>query len=183
MDRALFKKGDICFVMHRDSWLSKAIAWFMSKSWTKSSSWSHTNFIMHVTDERVYVFESMDAQAGIGWVERYMNNPSVSMEIWSLDVMTDQDREAMVQAALPKYDAWYGFLQLISLAVRGIAKKLGGHVRNFIRQGWVCDELVLDSLKATSVKEFQKIDSKNYDTEDVYELVTSHPSARKVLSK
>src|SRR5574339_318080 len=101
------KPGDIGFVIHKDNWISKTIAWFMG------SKWSHTAIILHPTDKRTYTIETSDFQVSIQIFEDYLKDTNIKMEIWSPS-LTDEERKIITNKALSHLGEIYGYLQLIS---------------------------------------------------------------------
>ena len=161
------KKADIGFLIHRDNWMSRTIAWFMR------SRWSHAFLIKHVTDEDVYTLETSDFEVTIGMLQLYVDDPNVELEIWSPKNIDDEERKRIVIESEKTYGTVYGYLQLVSFGIRCILKRFNIHIKNFIRQGMVCDHVVLYGYRISSIAKLRGIDPESIDSEELYQLVKS----------
>jgi len=170
-----FQKGDIGFVMHHDNRISRAIAWFMG------SKWSHTTLVIDV-GERTYLSETSDYEVTIGWIERYILDPQVSMEVYRLPDLSDAEKLEIVSRALSQQERLYPYWQFISLGLRGLLKKVGIHIGNYMPWGYDCSEHVAYALVKTHYPELQK-DPQDQDTEDFYQIVKNIPGISLVYSQ
>jgi hypothetical protein len=171
------KKGDIGFLMHHDNIISKTIAWFMQ------SKWSHSFIIADVIDDRIYILETSDFEVTFGYLERYLNDPHCSMEIYSFDSLTEAKRTDMVQHAINLYfGSVYGYLQLISLGIRRLLGRIGIKIKNFFRQGVVCCGVPMSALSITTILPFTNMDPESKDTQEFYEMIKTS-SAKLVYSQ
>lgn len=172
-----FKPGDVFFLMHHDNWISKALAFFMR------SKWSHGFIVIEQTSQFCYILETSDFEVVIADLDRYIADPNTSMEAYRFSDLSDQDAiEMMKYAVNANLGIVYGYLQLISLAIRCMFKWVGIKIPNFIQQGLVCDENVIIALK-DKLPEFAKIPPKSIDTEDLYQMVKALPTVSQIYSK
>ena len=171
--------GDIGFVMHNNSWVSKAISWFMN------SKWSHCFIIIDTSSEdRTYVSETSDYQVAVGWVERYMQDPHVSaLEIVRLPNLPYPEQLEIKSRGLDLYEKLYPYWQFIPLAVRGLLKRIKIRLKNFLPFGYNCNENVLYILQNTHYPELKGNDIYAGDTEDFYQLMKKIPGVTTVYSK
>ena len=65
----------------------------------------------------------------------------------------------------------YGYLQFISLGIRGLFKRVNIKIQNFIPWGWVCSEVVAAVLTKLPIEYFNKRDAKIFDAQDLYEKI------------
>jgi hypothetical protein len=157
--------GDIVFVIHKDNWISKAIAWFMK------SRWSHSLMIAEQTGARTYTVETSDFQVIHGDFSIYEKSPFVEYEIYRPQKIGTDVREKMVRLSSEKLLEVYGYSQLISFGIRRILMRLGIKIHNFFRQGVVCNGVVLYGARALPYPSFNGIDPESIDTEEMYQLV------------
>lgn len=165
------KPGDIGFIMHRDSWLSKAIAWFMGPSFTKPSRWSHTFMVLDPDEDRVYLSETSSFEVWIGDLTTYLKNPNAEFEIYTPKLLSDAQRKQVALKAHENFGEVYGYLQLLSLGIRCILKKMHIRIPNFIKAGIVCSHNVVYGYQSTDIPEISGIDPESLDTEDLYQIV------------
>ena len=106
------KPGDVCFVMHNDSWLSRAIAWFMG------SQWSHSFIVLEVAADRTYIMETSDYTVTFGHLERYLQDPNVTLEAYTSDMTVEQGTAMMLTVIMVicKWPALLSFCCLAELA-------------------------------------------------------------------
>lgn len=173
---AELKVGDMGFIFHRDNPMSKVIAWFMG------SRWSHSFIVLEVTPMRTYICELSDFTVTIGAIDRYMTDAQVDLEVWSPN-LTSEQREKMAAASLTQYNTLFGYTQLLSLALRRMLMRIGIRIPNWIRQGLVCDQLVLYGYQFSPISPFAGMDPKSADTEEMYQMMLRSGAFTKVLEK
>lgn len=160
-----FKPGDIFFINHHDNPLSKVIAWFMK------SSFSHSGLILEQTSKRTYTLETSDYEVTQSLFEDYIDDPYVSIEVYRKEDLSDEEREDIMERALAVDNAGYGYLQLLSFAVKRLLKRVNISIPNIIRQGLVCCHVVLYGYQGSGIKELDKVDPENWDTQELYDFV------------
>lgn len=172
------EKGDIVFVMHHDNWISRAIAWFMG------SKWSHCLLVIDPSSsERNYTSETSDYEVTIGWVERYTEDPNVSMDIYRLPALSELEKQTVVSRALSQEESLYPYWQFIALAVRCLFKKVGLKIGNFLPLGYTCNEHVMYAYDESHYPELNHLDPHSMDTEDFYRLIKSIPGVKGIYWK
>jgi len=176
-----FLPGDVAFVMHWDNWMSKAISWFTQIPGLPR--FSHTVLIVESAPDRTYTSETSDYESTIGWIERYTTDPNVYMEVWRLPDMTDGERATAVMRGLSQQETVYPYWQLLSLAIRGILKKIGIHIGNILPWGYDCNEHVHYSLLKTHYPELANTEPHSLDNLDFYKLYTGISGAQKIYTK
>lgn len=175
-----FVAADICFSMCTKNWLSKAIAWFMG------SKWSHSFIVIESSKLYTYVCETSDFEVTIGVLEDYLVDPTVNLVVYRINTLSLIDRDKIVKECLKNNREMYGYLQLISLGIRRLLKRIGIHIPNFIRQGIVCDQNVLYGYTKSRVPTLAGIDPESIDTEEFYQLILDlekNKIAQKVFEK
>lgn len=166
MKKPVLQPADIGFLMHHDAPVSKIIAKFMG------SKWSHTFLIAEQTTARTYTVETSDYHVETGWFDRHLADPNVSMVIFRPTKLGLADKQRVVSVAIGTcYHTRYGYLQLLSLGIRRLLMRFGVVVKNFIRQGMVCDHVVLYGYRGTDIPGLMHIDPESIDTEEVYQLL------------
>jgi len=162
-----FQPGDVAFIMHHNSWISKAFAWFMG------SKWSHCFIIWESTEHNTYLLETSDYEVINSTLDKYLNDPYVEMSIYSRHDMSDEDRLYAMQLAQETcLGTTYGYFQLISLAIRALLKKMGIQSVNWIRQGYTCNEVVLTALSSIHSSGLYQVDPKSLDTQDIFAFIS-----------
>lgn len=172
------KSGDIFFVMHHDNRLSRLFAWFMK------SRWSHTGLIFDVTDDarRVYTLETSDFEVTHQEFYDYLKDPNVSLEVWRFTNLNDDEVGEILDAANSVRGRVYGYLQLLSLAVRDIGKRFHINIPNFLKIGVICCDVILYGYGKSKIKELN-IDPRSIETEDLYKIISSNANALKIMEK
>lgn len=165
MERLELMAGDIAFVIHKDNWISKAIAWFMK------SKWSHSLMIAEQTNARTYTVETSDFQVIYGDFALYENDPNVEFEVYRPQKIGTDTRELAVNQSAEKLLEVYGYSQLISFGIRRLLMRVGIKVPNFFRHGVVCNGVVLYGARVYPYPSFMGIDPESIDTEEMYQLV------------
>ena len=169
-----FRPGDIGFVMHPKSLISRTIAKVMG------SKWSHS-FMVYDTGRKHYTVETTSYRVIIGNVEEYTKDKNCSMEIWRYMGLIEPFQYMVAEGSYEQYGKLYGYLQLISLGIRRLLMKFGITIRNFIRTGVVCDQVVLYGL--TKLIDFKDLDPESIDTEELYQLITNLPQFKLIYEK
>ena len=171
------KPGDIGFIIHKDNWISKAIAWFMG------SKWSHTFLVIDQSSKLTYTAETSDFEVTIGTVELYKLDPNVEMEIWTNDLMSEDEKQQSAAHAYKLYGMNYGYLQLISLGIRRLLMRVGIKIKNFFRFGIVCTAVPLEGMRHIKASGLYGIDPESIDTEELYQKIKKSNKWRKVYTK
>lgn len=166
--------GDIVFVMHRDSWVSRTIAWFMA------SRWSHTALIFD-SGRHVITTETNPYCVKHGTMTALDRDKASEYEVWSPIGMSDWQRREIVDRSIDWIDKPYGWLQLFSLGVRRLVMRIGLKIPNFIRQGLVCNHVVLYAYIG-QIPQFPA-DPESIDTEELYQIVRGCGRFRLTRSK
>jgi hypothetical protein len=163
------RPGDAFFVLHKDNWISRAIAWFMD------SRFSHAGMILETTSQRIYTCETSDFEVAYFDFETYLKDPNVSLEVLRLPVSQDAGLQMAMEAA--KYQRTvYGYLQLlVSFSLREIIRKVFHRViPNFIRQGMVCCHVVLYACKKSGLPQLAAQDPEGLQTQETYDLLVAN---------
>jgi len=171
-----FKPGDIFFVMHNGSKLSRLMAWFMQ------SKWSHSGLIYEPTDRTIYTLETSDYEVTHQDFNTYINDSTVNLEVWSPVSLSDSDRLAVTSAAVLVEGDVYGYLQLLSLGLKDSLKRLGIKISNLLQIGVICCDVVIYGYAASNMQELH-IDPRSIDTQDLYEIVINSGKFIKVFEK
>ena len=171
------KRGDLFFIMHHDSGISKLIAWAMS------SQWSHCGLIYDVSEMHDYTLETNSYCVTHGTMRDYINNPNVTIEVYR-PICDQQMLDYGVEEARHKlFGAVYGYFQLLSLGIRRLFMQFKFKINNFIRQSVVCCHVVGYAYKAARVIGFESIDPEGFDTEELYQKVKASNHFRQVFKK
>jgi len=174
----IFQRGDIVFVMHKKNPISRDIAWFMG------SRWSHSALVIDSSDLRTYLCETSDFQVTIATLDRYLIDPDTSLEVWRLIAPIDpRTMERMLTRAISYEGQLFGYLQLLSLGLRRMLKRIGIQIPNFIRQGMVCTAIPLHAYSISRVPGLDGIDPESIDTEDLYVMLKQYGYFSMVYSK
>lgn len=168
------KPADIVFIMHHDSWVSRVIAWFMQ------SKWSHSALIFYVGAYEVFTTETNELCVKHGTLSKYLDDPNCSLEIWSPN-LSIEFRKSVAERSKYWIDSAFGWLQLISLGIRRLLMRIGIKIPNLIRQGMVCDHVILYSYGNT-IDSFPE-DKESIDTEELYQIVKNCGMFSKVYEK
>lgn len=120
----------------------------------------------------VYTLETDEWDVDHGNLEDYDTDPECSFEIWRKVDLTLAERYSIVKCANQKSRAVnYGWLQLISMAIRNLLRRVKVRIKNFIRQGVTCAGVPAYGYFMAQVSGFSAIDPEDIDTQDFYELV------------
>lgn len=163
------KTGDVAFVMHPDNIISKIIAWF------QSSKWSHCFIVVEQTNQNTYLLETTDFEVANSTLDKYLMDSKVHMEVYSIEGPSDDERNAALEYAKQQcFGKVYGYSQFFSLGIRGLLKKVGIRIGNFIPWGWVCSEVVTVALTRLRIPYFGGLNPKILDAQDLYEKVLTN---------
>lgn len=163
-----FLTGDIVFVMHTGSRLSRVIAWFMK------SKWSHSAIVAGKMGNTTMLCETSDLQSGYNILDRYIDDPKCSVRVYRRPFTLDEKRiifnNSKKQNGIP-----YGWFQLLSLALRRIVMRVTGkRIKNFIRQGQVCCATVGYCLAGSGEFDLAKRDPESYDTQELEDMMQAN---------
>lgn len=170
------KPGDIGFVMHKKNWISKTIAWFMS------SRWSHTFMIYDIGQYGIYIIETTDFEVTISPLTKYLTDRTCDVEIFKADISEDEQRDIILGSG-PLIGTIYGYLQLLSLGIRRILKRVGIHIGNFLRVGVVCNHVPLYGYTRTKIERLGGIDPESIDTEELYQIISKHEKFKLIYTQ
>lgn len=165
-DPTIFKPGDIFFLKTKDRWISKAIAWFMN------SQWSHCGIVIGNLPHDTVTLETSDFEVCRQSMRDYVYQP----HRYKLKVVRiiGENQNLSEQEALRVDDELsgkiYGYLQFISLAIRGLLKRVGKKIPNFIRQGIICTGVVVYAKQKIEGPLFG-VDAEDLDVEDLYQIL------------
>jgi len=168
-----FQPADVFFLIHSKNDISKAIAK------VTGSRWSHAGMIMEIGVFATYTIETCDFNVWTNHFEKYLTDQWVEMEVFRPKRELPM-KEQIVKAAQKTHGTIYGFLQFISLGIRARISRL---IPNFIRQGIVCNQVVLSGLTVSDIPGFQGIDPESMDQEELYKLVKNSPDFELVFEK
>jgi hypothetical protein len=158
-----FKTGDVAFVIHHENIISKIIAWFMK------SKWSHSAVVYGSMGDKTFVCETSDFEVVINNLDRYLNDPRCSVEVYRKPLTLD-DAVLIQKNSDQICGVIYGYLQLISLGIRRIFKL---KIKNFFKQGLVCCHVIsyaYDGIRGTG---FENLEPESFDTEELYQIIKS----------
>lgn len=165
-DPTIFKPGDVFFLKTKDRWISKAIAWFMN------SQWSHCGIVIGNLQHDTVTLETSDFEVCRQSMRDYVQHP----EKYRLKVIRiiGEDAALAEKEALRVDDELalkaYGYLQYISLAIRGLLKRVGKKIPNFIRQGIICSGVVVYAKQKIQGPLFG-VDAEDLDVEDLHVML------------
>jgi len=166
----MFQPGDVFFLIHSKNDISKAIAAFTG------SKWSHTGMIMEAGGYATYTIETCDFLVWTNHFEKYLNDPHCLMEVYRPKINPDK-LHIVIKAAQKTHGQMYGYFQFISLGIRGLLRvagflKLAKWLPNFIRQGIVCNQVVLTGYTHSDIPGLQGIDPESIDHEETYQIIS-----------
>lgn len=176
----MFKQGDIVFVMHHGNKISRVIAWFMQSNFSHSAIVCSESFFGNILLTETSDFEVMN-----NTLDRYIKDENVSIEIYRDDSISDQERHFIALESFKQVGNLYGYLQLISFAIRNIIKRITKKtIRHFIRQGQVCCSVIGYSYQNAlgNAHWLGRIDPESYETEELRQLCIKN-NLRKIYEK
>lgn len=161
-----FEAGDVGFVMHHNNWISRQLGWFMK------SKWSHAVLVYGKFSGGTLLVETTDYEVTYTRIEdKYLNDPEVSLEMWRPVRLSEEERKAIAERAAKWVGEEYGWLQIFSFAVVTLLARVGIKIKNFVRQGMVCNHVVSYGYQGSNVPLMDLPDPENYHTEQVYRMV------------
>lgn len=170
--------GDVCFVIHKNSFVSRMFAWFLQ------SKWSHAFLVVEQTQSKTYILETNDFGVVFSIADWYWAKADVEMEVWRKKGISDLARERVAKDAISS--AWgesYGYLQLIMTGVRRLLKRVGITIPHFLRWGIMCNHVVLYGYANSPGNPFYGLDPESIDTGEMYEAIRGSSEFELVLSK
>lgn len=167
MEKFEFREGDVCFAFGKKSWLSPIFAWFMR------SRWSHVFVVREVTPRSTYIVETTSFESAINVIDSYLDASESKLQVWRPTRLTQEQLRAVTDACTAMYGTPYGWLQFVSLGIRALLARVGIKIPNFIRQGTICDQLVLYGYTRSDIPGLAGIDPESVETQELYELVTA----------
>jgi hypothetical protein len=157
-----FKTGDVVFVMHNKNFISKLFASVMG------SEWSHSAVVYGELNGEDILLETNDYCVNLNYIKRYIEDKNCSIEVLSRPRQLAIEEIAQLrQQGRPLIGSLYGYLQLISLALRRLFK-LKTH--NFFRQGLVCCHVIGYCYKGID-SPLKTLDPESFDTQELYEML------------
>lgn len=155
--------GDVVFVMHHGSLISKIISWAMG------SKWSHSAIVYDNLAGKTLLCETSSFEVTLNWFNRYVSDKNTSIEVlrhhdW---VNVISGNEAKIQKSCDSLiGVVYGYTQLISLGLRRLLRL---RIGNLFRSGLVCCHVVGYGLHELPGTGFEKVDPESFDTEEMYQ--------------
>lgn len=174
----MFMKGAIGFSRKKKSWISKIIRWFTR------SEWSHT-FIIYQDEPEILVAEAGTFEVVLVPITKYESAKYVTTFFFPDPEKIGRDRiEAGISRARKNIEKTYGWLQLLGFVPVVIAKRLLGlKIKNPMRGGVVCSELVLECLRGMEPgTKWTLMQKDSVFPEDLFEELVNHSSFKRVSS-
>jgi len=163
--------GDIGFVFHTGNPISRLIAWFMK------SRFSHSFLVYGTLRDQTLVVETSDFEVVISTFDRYLADPRCRIEVYRPTTPGKPQRDLAARHASELLGTTYGYLQLLSLGLRRILRRLGVRIPNFIRQGVVCTAVPLYGWHGLGLPVLSQIDPESIDTEELHHILTQMPAS------
>lgn len=172
----LFAQGSIGFSRQKGSLLSKAIRWFTG------SKWSHT-FIVYQVDPEILVAEAGTFEVVLVPITKY-ESKKYETTFFFPDRIPFQEVQAGINRARKDIGKVYGWLQILGFIPVVIAKRLLGlKIKNSMRGGIICSELVLECLRGMEPgNRWDHMQKDSVSPEDLFEELSIHPAFRRVNS-
>lgn len=169
-------KGAIGFSRQKKNWLSKVIRWFTR------SQWSHT-FIIYQVEPEILVAEAGTFEVKIVPITKYESRKYATTFFFP-DHLPVTDIEIGIKRARADLEKPYGYLQILGFIPVVIAKRLLGlKIKNPMRGGMVCSELVLEYLRgADPMGRWMTLQKDSVSPEDIFEHLAAHTSFRRMDS-
>lgn len=167
-------KGAIGF-SRSNSFISKAIRWF------RKSTISHT-FIMitNENDEILLVLEAGKRQVQItSYYKYYGNKKKCHVELYVPNVSEEKINEAIIKM-IPYLDKGYGYSQLLGFALVSVLKWIGIKIKNPIKWGIICSELVRDFGILLGCHKFAKLDRDTTAPDDLLKIIKKSSKFKKI---
>jgi hypothetical protein len=177
------KPGNVAFVMHHDSKLSRLIAWFMRDKFRTAPDFSHSALVVESTENEVWLSETTDTQIAYGRLSSYLNDPRCSIEIFAPIDASAEEIAKCVEEAQNNTGKLYAYWQLISWAIVCLGAKLGVDIPNILPFGWVCNSHVLDGIRHFKAGPFYMIKQQSIHTMRMYAMMKESTAWVSVFSK
>lgn len=153
-------------------------------SWFMNFPFSHSGIVESVHGSKIYLRETSDFDVGLSLLNHYLEDPHTGFEVWSFPEIHDTVRDQMVNRSGQLDGDVYGYLQIVTLAVRCLMKRVGlKPFRNFLKIGTVCCHVVALAYQISGIREMVLDDYESEDTADLYQRVTTSGRAIKVMEK
>lgn len=157
----MFKPGQIGFVMHHDNLISKVIAWFMG------SKWSHSFLVIGEFHGRTLICETSDFHVTISDLDKYLLDRRCSVEVRGHGDLDKDSLRAMYSVVHEMNGEMYGYLQLASLGIRRVLKRINIRIPNLVKWGLVCCAVPIYALEVTPLN--LGVSAESIDTEELYQ--------------
>jgi len=168
------KRGVIGFATNNHSQISKIIRWF-----TKSK-WSHTFVITDVFMDRVYLMEANAGGTDFRTWREYSNPAVVPTELWQPMANAPAVDAALAKAQERFEGVTYGYFELLGIAMKILAAKMGLRFHDPIEQGAICSQVVWFYLQELFPKEFGDLDEHSVSPEDLHRIVSTSINFRRI---
>ena len=158
------RTGDVFFTFNKRNIISRLMRWFMG------SEWSHSGIVYAQTYSRNIVCETSDFHVKLDTFERYIADPNVSAIVYRHPewFQVIHGNEEFIREECDKLNGKiYGYLQLISFAVRLLLRRIGIKIPHFIRLGTVCNQVCAIPLNKLRDSWLDKVNPKSFDTEEM----------------
>jgi hypothetical protein len=132
------------------------------------SKWSHSALVAGPFLGQTALIETSDFHVTVNDLERYIQNPNVSIEVRRPPVSAEVAYEA-VKKAYRLNGQMYGYEQLLSFGVKALLARVKIKIRNFFRGGLVCCHVIFYAYEETGIS-IDVPDPEDCNTEDLYFL-------------
>lgn len=155
--------GDIVFSRDTTT-VSKIIQWFLG------CKWSHVFIVLDPDEDHTYILETSSYEVWINTLESYDVDPNAEYAVYRAD-LPPKVRSVVVKKCFEQKGKSYGYLQLFSLGLRSLLKKMKIVIPNLLRHGVVCCHIVMYGFRHSGIPQFHGMDPEALDTADVYDRV------------
>jgi hypothetical protein len=169
--------SDVGFLMQKNWLVARIIAWLMG------SKWSHSFIIIESGVLATYICETTEYEVVISPLKKYIDDENVNLEVFRPKKGRHEQKIKSAMECMNQIGTSYGWFQLVSLGLRRILMRLGIRIPNFIRQGVVCNGVVLYGLRNIPIRGVEGIDPESIDTEELYQIVSNSPDFERVFVK
>lgn len=153
--------GDVVFVNHKDSFISKLFSKIMA------SKWSHSAIVFDI-NKSILLLETNDYCVCPNYLERYFFDKNCTIQILRRpSTLSDFEKDLLIEQGKPLIGLMYGYLQLLTLSLRLLLKR---KIRNAFRQGLVCCHVIGYCFQGID-SPIRSIDPESFDTEELYQLL------------
>lgn len=153
--------GDVYFTMDNKDPVSAAMSKVMG------FPFSHSGLILGNLNGKTIVCETSSFEVVYSTFDKYEEDPTYTYEVWRhpdhFHVINGQESQIQENTTIV-LGIVYGYLQLISLAVRRI---ISMKLPNFIRQGLVCCHVIGYALHNIKGSGFENLDPESFDTREL----------------